>query len=406
MRYATPALILAAWLSAAAAPPPDRMDEIWRELRTLAGPCGTSSGMHVLRADHEVPYLLGHLLRLPADRCDNVAARARARLVELVGEVERPDAEVGLLRVLAEAARQGLGGPADPELAERVGRVVWAFEEYPSSVRREAATAERQAWLERPSTIRLLEGRVALFDQARRARELLGELSLRRDLPSYDPARAVLMFEADGVTDTPAERMRLSRLLSDGQHLPPDLPRAGEAIMWDLNYNAESAQPEMLRLGRRAAAGARSQAERVGAARLLWAASIGGDRIAGTERGRAIAALGRVPTAPLGAGDGERIRRAMGFHISTLPGVSPYDDQLDARRRGPVEMRGLVAPNGRLALVELTRSSGDAELDRDILLAWSSWGRELDLSATARGRLVWVRLPTIPNPRSDGDAYD
>lgn len=366
---------------------------LWRELASLGRSCDIrGTGAHVLTAEREIPVLLRRMLASPPERCDNIAAEARRRLQAAVGEVERPDVPLYLLPVLRDAAERGLGGPADPALAARADRMIWLLgRTQPGRPGPESATpeqeAERRAWLERPETIALLEAHVAHPQATRRAIRRLAELSLRRDLPSYDPQRAARLLDGPR-RSPPADRALLVRLLSDGTQMPRNFARAANVLLPEYWFNAASVsdRAEMERLARRASASARNREQRLVALLCLWAASINAPEDFARDRDAMLRSIGDIPRAELSEGDARALAYAVNIHLSVFrnPGAV-----------APILVDGLIGPDGRLVMARFVRASGVEPFDREILAAYASWGREVDLSGSAQGRLVWVRLPPI-----------
>ena len=180
--------------------------------------------------------------------------------------------------------------------------------------------ADREAWLRRPETVELLRARNAdRMLRTRRSLEAQAGLMLRRDLPYYAPAEAIALLE-DGrfITNLP-NRLRISRLLTDGRYVPPDYGRAAQPFLSvaaiDADYSS-GYQQELLRIGYLAAEAARTPVERAEALRIVSAAALDGrfdsKEVQGrllrrTRAGAGSHALRRGP-----GGDRERARLADG----------------------------------------------------------------------------------------------
>jgi hypothetical protein len=183
--------------------------------------------------------------------------------------------------------------------------------------------------------------------------------------------------------------------LTDGVHLPRDFARAARPYRYTGSFDgavADQAQRELLAIGRQAATAARTQAERLVALDILFGASLTGDAPALAERDALLRRLGAVPSVALAAGDAERAGRAVDWTIGNGFGSSWFATRTGLR---PIRPRGLIGPDGRIVLAVVKQSSGDFRRDRIAMGAWFQKGRIADLSATARGRLVWTDLPEI-----------
>jgi hypothetical protein len=393
-------VVLTFFLSTAPAPASPASPELerdFRELQALAAGCDDPrlnlSAPHVVVVEQESRRLASAMLRIEPARCAGIAAAARARLSSWVGNPERADADLELLALLHAAAGRGLGGPPDADLADRIARILWLFDEHPAALPR-WSEAEWQAWLIRPETMALLEARVASPLRSSRPMRLLGELRLRRELPGYDPQRAISLLERPETSFAHDHRVRVARLLTDGDHLEPDYARAARPLLRSIRYADHSAasQAELVRIGRLAAAAARSQADRAEALRILWAAALDGRFDAAADRDALLAGLGALPTAALAPGDGERIAASVGREIPIF-GISPPED--GSVEFEPIVIRALIGPDGQVAIAQIIQSSGSALHDRVALGVWAEHGGKADLSATARGRFVWTELPPI-----------
>ncbi|WP_114954763.1 hypothetical protein [Sphingosinicella terrae] len=347
--------------------------------------------------------LLSAMLRTDPGRCPGVAEAAAARITRDVGDPERSDVYLELLELAWQVAETGRGLPRDTDMADRYGRMLWLFADEPPALPRWADGA-REAWLVRPATIALLEGRNAVPAlRTRRSLQLLAGLRLRRDLAGYDPAEAANLLEDGRLMFNLENRMRFSRLLTAGEHLPPDHVRAARPYLFAVGLWPDREDPylaELLRIARLALSAARTPVERAQALRLLAATSLdesGGELDAGLRR------LGRLRSVPLAAGDAERVGRALDWKIAW---ATPYGCDDEARGLGPVTLDALIGPDGRVVTTRIALSSGAAECDRGVRIAWAQEGERADLSATARSRFVWTRLPPVDPGMSTSDAYE
>lgn len=339
--------------------------------------------------------LMARMLGTDAATCPGAAAQAAGIARRLLGNPEAPDAEPELLRLMWMAAERGLGTARDTALADRLGRLLWLYDDIAPPRWPET---ERQAWLELPETRALLEARAAQRGRAVRTETVvrrLAALRLRRDLPGYDPAGAIALLDDDWLLIGDEKRIAFSRLVTSGAHGPPDFARARRALILFGSMGVQATgelQSELLRVGRLAATRARTPAERAVALRLLFAAAIddGSEEVAAREA--LVLRLGRVPTVMLTPGDAERIRRDMHREFTVRLG---YPRQGDPAALTPIRLRGLIAPDGKLALAQVIGSSGLRRRDRSILAAWAEEHDRADLSETARGRFVWVELPPV-----------
>jgi hypothetical protein len=332
------------------------------------------------------------MLHVDPARCPGVPGAAAAMIVPRIGSVETGEFSLDYLRLAWEAAEHGLGMARDPSLAESYGQLLWLFDDEPPALPR-WSEADRQAWLARPETAQLLRVRNDLpSGGTRRSLELEGELRLRRDLPRvYDPQRAVRLLSSSELLFNIPNRLRLSRLLTDGEHVPPDYPAAAAPFLTFINWG-NGAEPEadreLLRIGRLAAAAARTPQERAEAIRILWAATV--EQRTGREAlERMLRPLRRAPPVALAPGDAARIARIGGELTASIA----LDG--DPRTFRPILLRALVGPDGRVAFAEVIQSSGAAQRDLIALGGWAENYAEVDFSATARGRFVWVDLPPL-----------
>lgn len=340
---------------------------------------------------------IGALLRADSARCPEGPPLAVEQAKRLLGSPDAPDADPVLLGHVWYAAHHGRGMARDPALADRIARLLWLYEgETPAPMA--WTEAERQRWLEQPATIALLEARAAQRGRGRRTRivvDRLATLSLRRDLPSYDPRRAVDLLDEDSLLIGDERRIAFSRLVTSGEHLPPDFARARRALILYGSMGNQATpelRAELLRVGTLAALRTRTPAERGEALRTLYAAAIDDHPAEVAARDRLLRRLGTVPTVTLAPADAAAIPRVMHQAFATRLG---YPREGDPEMLAPIRLRGLIAPDGRLAMAQIIGSSGLRRRDRGILAAWAIDHQKADLSATARGRFVWVELPPV-----------
>ena len=332
--------------------------------------------------------LLGRILERDPPECDAAAAIAFIRAA--IGAPERADVDLGLLELGRRAAEQGQGMAPDPALADRYGRMLWLFHDGSLDLPR-WPEAERQAWLVRPETVALLRARVADSTlRTARSRDLLTGLLLSRDFDGYDPRQALALVQGSG------DRLRVSRLLSDGEHFPPDYARAADALIVDSHQN-EFAMPyrgQLLNVGLLAAEQARTPVEQAEALRILSAATLDEYFSTADSVNALLRGLRQVPEAALAPEDAALVARTI---------ESQFQDRLPPRRRSeaglrPTVLRALIDPDGRIVTTEIAQSSGVAWVDYSVRAVWVPFGAELDLSATARGRFVWADLPPVEHP--------
>jgi hypothetical protein len=382
---------------AAGQPSASQVETLYSELQDMAATCDDPRlerpAPHVVIPDRQARELLAIMLRTDPEQCPGLAAGALTRLQAWVGEPERYDVDTDLLRLLHRATERGLGGPANHAQADRLGRILWLFDGNAPALPR-WSEADRDAWLVRPETIALLEARVASPLREARVKELLGIVRLRRDLPGYDPERAVSLLEQRGVAVSHAQKVRVSRLLTDGEHLRPDFARAARPFLWNLRYadHSAEAQQELLRIGKLAAAAARTSSEQAAALRILWAAALDDRFGADEERDALFGRVGPVDGETLLPEDGQRVADTVAREIPIF-GISPPED--GSVEFSPVLLRALIGPDGRVVAVTIKQSSGSPLHDRAVLGVWAESGHMADLSATSRGRFVMVDLPPI-----------
>jgi hypothetical protein len=342
---------------------------------------------------HEVDRTLRAMFKDPP-ACPGIAERAAGFVLHSVGNPERGDVDLTMLRRAWQLVREGRFVPRDLDAERRYARMLWLFAE-----RGDWESAERpewQAWSQSAQGIALLVARnESRLGRTTRSLELEAELRLRRDLPWYDPGRAVKLYEDGRLSTSHANRQRVSRLLTDGVHLPRDYARAARPYRYTGSLTgavADQAQRELLVIGRQAAAAARNRAERLVALDILFGASLTADAPALAARDALVRRLGAIPVVSLAPGDAERAGRAVDWTIGYGLGSSWFEKRAGLR---PIRLRGLIGPDGRIVLAIVQQSSGDLQRDRIALGGWFEKGRTADLSATARGRLVWTDLPAV-----------
>lgn len=394
-----PITALAALSTPAAAQQPD-----WRAtgsaLDAVAGRCAPSlpEGPRYASVSHErdARRLLAALLEADPAQCPDGPRTAAAAALRLLGEPEAPAADPQLLRLAWTAAERGLGMARDEILADRLGRLLWLYEDAPPPLPRWPEAA-RQAWLEQPATIALLEARAGQGPRVfstRTVADRLATLKLRRDLPGYDPARAFALLDQNWLLIPDDRRVAFSRLVTGGEHVPAQYERARRALILFGSYGNRATpevRAELLRVGL-AASPARAPGTQAAAMRILFAAAMDGHADETAARDRLLRRLGRIPNVALDPADAARISEVMYAEFYVRLG---YAQDGDPETLSPIRLRGLIAPDGRVALAQVTGSSGLSRRDRGILAAWAEMGHLADLSATARGRWVWVDLPPV-----------
>lgn len=358
-----------------------------------AGERASARAMHVPNPSAFVHRQLERMLH--AAGCPGVAADAAARLRALVGEPERADVPIGSLALLRLAAEEGLGMAQDVALADRLGRIEWLLAWREPDLPR-WSEAERRAWLVRPETLALLQAHVARFGGPTRQAAMLAELRLRRDLPLYDPEEALRLFERA------MEFERYADLLSDGEHVAPDYRRAVAPILrLGMFTSLEDEQRALLRVGRRAAAVARTREERAQALRILFAGAVEDREGSCALVAEQVRAFRNVPVVPLAPGEEERIEQQLSGELD------PFLVSDDPPQPRPIVLRALIDPSGRVVYARVRQSSGSRDRDRFPVEAWAASAETVDLSATSRGRFVWADLPPIPPaPTTTLDAPD
>ncbi|HEY5712422.1 MAG TPA: hypothetical protein VIT38_11055 [Allosphingosinicella sp.] len=359
------------------------------------------TGHHVPDPHRELLHLLEGMIQVDPAACPGVREAGAAEIRRRIGMPERADVDLALLELGWRIAEEGRGMAPDSALADRYGRMLWLFTERAPPMPRWPEEA-RAAFLARPETIRLLQAQTGNERTAtRRARERLGEALLNRELPTYDPATAVALLERS------ESGLRASQLLTDGAHLPVDYPRAARLHLWLAGTPPgvrDDLFAELIRIARLAAGAASTPVARAEALRIVFAAGVHDPSVVAAERARLLAAIGRPPTVPLIAGDADHIARALNWHFAfDMP-----DADLGGAPRGspPARLRGLIGPDGRMALVEIVRPSLGRRSDEALIGVWAERGARVDLGATARGRFVWVDLPPVDPGMDTGEVQE
>ncbi len=347
-----------------------------------------------IQRERDTIELLGQLVVAAPAQCPGGPAAATTAIFRLLGPIEAPAADPRLLALAHLAAERGLGMARDEALADRLGRLRWLYGDGPLDLPRWPEAA-RQRWLEQPATIALLEARVAQRGRLLRtpaAVYRLAELKLRRDLPGHDPAGALDLLDETALLIGDENRIRFSRLVTGGAGLPPDYERARRALTFYGSFGNQATpglRAELLRIGTLAA---RTASTRAAALRILFAAAMDGHEAEVAARDTLIRRLGDIPTVPLAPADAARIAAELHREFAINLG---YRREGDPALLSVIRVRALLAPDGRVAFARVYGSSGLPRRDRTILAAWAEEGPGVDLSATARGRWVWVDLPPV-----------
>ncbi len=349
--------------------------------------------------------LIDAMLRADPAKCPGLREAALAELRAALGEPERGDVDLKLLGLAWRAAARGQGMAPDPALADRYGRILWLFGDDPPDMPHWSAS-DRAAWLVRPQTVELLRARNSNHRlRTSRSLEAHAGLLLRRDLPVYAPAEAIELFEDGQLQFNLANRLRISRLLTDGKHVPPDYVRAARPFLSVAAAEGDFTagyQQELLRIGTLAAAAARTPVERAEALRIVSAAALDGRFDSLEVRARLLRGLGRVPDAALSESDRAAVEKALDWKMAwALPGT----EALEGRLR-PIIIRGLIGPNGRVIAAEVKASSGSPRHDRAALGVWSEYADSVDLKAASHGRFVWADMPSVDPTMTTTQAWE
>jgi hypothetical protein len=375
-------------------------------LAVLAKGCDLDFDVGVTRGinyRHDIGRYLRAMLKDPP-ACPGLAQRAARFVIDSVGAPERADVDIEMLARARDLVRDRRLVRADRALDLRYSRILWLFEA--TQARADWPVAEWRRWAEGPEAIALLAARndMARF-RSERSLQLEADLRLRRDLPAYDPQRAVKLLGDPRLSGELAVAERIAALWSDGVHLPRDLRAAAMPFRYGATLDSRYGVGHrlgLLKIARLAAAAARTPANRALALNLLFGAALGGDAQVVAERDALLARLGRIPSVALAPDETERIGRAIdsdyGWALGTSGAEKPGRDRT-------IGLRALIGPDGRVAMVKVARSCGVAERDRRVVAIWFQYGPRIDLSATARGRFVWVDLPPIDPELTTWDAY-
>lgn len=343
------------------------------------------------------------MLNAPVEACPDTPGRAVAFLAAAVGDPVRPDADTSLLAMLESALRGGKAGLADPARLRTLGRHLWLIggeRDVPGY-----SEADLASWLSGPEAVALLEARIAAAPTARAVRLRAGQL-LDRGRGDFDPGRAADLLEKGPAKNEMAVRLLLGELLSDGQKMPPDFPRAANIFRYEATRSRDRAEAQraLLRIGRRAARAARTEADRMNALAILAPAALDGIDDSESLYRRQLARV-RVPLlrGPLPADRLDWIHAEMDFAFAYMLDMLPTETEKSDR---PIAHQGLIGADGRLATVRLVRSSGVAARDHAVQSAWLGRGGVVDLSAVSRGRAVWIDLPPVDPMFNYSDAWD
>jgi hypothetical protein len=412
MSIVRPLLVMLLLTSAvqAAARPPERPDLAAADRRASGAfracrPAMAEMPVHRNSDPHrDLLLMLGAMLNAPADACPGAAAEAMAYLAIASGDPIRADADLALLVMRESALRDGKGGSPDPVTANEIARHLWLVggdREVPGMT---AGALEQ--WLEGADAVASLEARIKAAPTGRAVWLRAGQL-LDRDRPDYDPARAAHLLERvspDRYQET--VRLKLAALLSDGVHLPPDFPRAAKTFRDQATGigNPALGQRILLKIGRRAAAAARTPADRLAALAILAPAAL--DSLEDSEA-LYRRELGKVKARRIDTALPDRVlewtraetRFAFAYLLDMLPETVAPSDR-------PIVYEGMIGPDGRLVTVRLLESSGVPARDRAVKAAWLSHGPRIDFSAVAPGRTFWIRLPAVHPMFDYGAAYD
>src|SRR5687768_16741659 len=207
------AILLLLWAAPTAAQQ-DRGDrQFYASLAQIAAGCEDPvldlPHPHVIQPDRQAKVLLRALLKVDSARCPGIVERAVTELMARIGPSPGGSADLDLLRLAMFAAEGGRGMAADPGLADRLGRLLWLFQDDPPKLSR-LSHEQLQHWALGPEAVALLDARNA--DQrlrTRRSLQLHTDILLRRDHPAYDPAKAARLLEDSRMIGSPEGRQRL-----------------------------------------------------------------------------------------------------------------------------------------------------------------------------------------------------
>lgn len=393
-------LILALWSGTAASQIPAGNEDwtFYRSLQDVAAKCDDPAldlpSPHVIRPEREARTLASALMRASPERCPGTATEAVNRLLVRIGEPERADVDVDLLRLGWLAAGKGIGMAPDPALAGRFGRILWLFHDEPPALAR-TSEAELRRWLAEPGAIALLRSRNRdRLLRTRRSLELHSGIALDRGHPAYDPALAASLLEDGQMLAQRGVREKLAALLTDGTHLAPDFDRAARLYLGSASWEPHGgeAQGALFRIGRAAASAARTPSEIATALRILSASAIDRRFDSRKEREALLRRAGRIRSAGLTPDQTEAIFRALDFQMGFDLPDAREDDPPELK---PIRLRALVGPDGRAIDTELVQSSGSPMRDRIVRGVWMSESHRVDLGDVARGSFVRVDLPPV-----------
>ena len=387
----------------AAQQPSWQQHRAWRdEARAAAGECDDPAldlpPMRGINHRVEARRLVAAMLSVDPARCPGVREAALVQIRARLGDPERGEVDLEMLELAWRAAAEGRGMAPDPALADRYGRILWLFDDHPPPLPRWPERA-RRAWLERPQTVALLAARNDLLGlRTRRSLEAEGLLRLRRGRPYYDPRRGAALLETGMLAFNMENRLRVSRLFTDGVHLPRDYARAARPFLMLAALRGEIAaepQKELLRIGASPPPRPHPRGARGGAAHPLCRAL----RRPPRQRrgaGRDAAPGSDAPPNAHRPGDADRIAAVMTGNIR-----SPC--LIVGRRTGPADPRSACAPSsaGRpRRFVAITTPSGAPSRPRRPRRLGRN-AADVDLSATARGRCLFLGRTAPGRARPD-----
>lgn len=396
---------------AAAQAPDERTFGDYAAIQALAARCpgitAPNPAAHVFIPHVAVTSVLGQVLAVDPGRCPGGPQAALAELDRRLGDVEKGDIDLRLLRLAWRAAEQGQGMARDPALADRYGRILWLYSAGSPPLPR-WPEQHRRGWMSSPEAVALMEARVAASEQRiigdyvpdyglqnrdiRVVVRRLAEVRLDRAIAGYDPVRAIGWLERLG------DAIAVGTALSDGIHAPPDYRRAARLLLPAArapNHAAAAERTLLLRIGRKAAAAAKTPLDRAEAMRILFAATAHRPAAAiAAERAALMRGIGPVAQAQPARRDAECAANFTRME-EIAPMLAPFDG-IRPPKPAMIGLRGLIGPDSQLVWVEITRSSGSAAFDAALLGAWASVAGRIRMWETARNRFTLVDFPSIP----------
>jgi len=403
-------LSLAALFLAVAPGRAERRDdwEAYQRVDAALGPCADPAmrlpAYRGFDPHRDMLRKLDAALEVAPEACPGFRERAVAQAQLLVGDPIRGDADLGALGILEQAAREGRGMAADPALALRYRRLLWLLDDFgrregidPTKPPPDMNIAQGEAWLASPDVIALLEARVATAPTDRAVR-LLAEIRLRRDVPGYDPVRAIDLYATRLFGED--DDYRLAVLLSDGAHVAPDFPRAAQRLRKhaadDYEPRGARGQRALLRIADRAEAAARTDQDRHDILAILAAAALDG---VDDGRQRFDAALARIDPRPRRVAASAVQKRAIYDALAEKLAYAmdwAYDsvgpDYEDPKGLGPIRMAALLDPAGRIVATTILQPSGSPVRDRQARAVYVEHRAVVALPELSRGRYVWIKL--------------